>query len=119
MRFFWLSLGIVFPFIALPYIDKIRPSEYMEIILICFTATIEIILLGLCISRFLKEAKKQAHIEKLQIQHERDEDIKKWRKEFLIDVIGLYDAQDEFFTKAKSFKNKMDSKEESEKSKNK
>ena len=106
MRFFWLSLVIVFPFIALYFIDKSKFTENTNNILLIFTISIEIFLLGLCISRFLKEAKKEAHEDKLKIQHERDNDIRKWRKEFLTDVIGLYDAQEEFFSKAKNLKKK-------------
>lgn len=86
MRFIWLALSIVFPLALFTLIDlysqRAQFSETQVSVLYTVVCLVTIVFIGLCVSEFVKLHKRQEYSFRKQIERDRDEDIKKWRKEF-------------------------------------
>ena len=97
MRFIWLALSIVFPLALFTLIDlysqRAQFSETQVSVLYTVVCLVTIVFIALCVSEFVKLHRRQEYSFRKQIERDRDEDIKKWRKEF----------EDEFVQKISNF----------------
>ncbi|MDD9884787.1 MAG: hypothetical protein OXU62_09710 [Gammaproteobacteria bacterium] len=86
MRFIWLALSIVFPLALFTLIDlysqRAQFSETQVSVLYTVVCLVTIVFIALCVSEFVKLHRRQEYSFRKQIERDRDEDIKKWRKEF-------------------------------------
>ena len=113
MRFFWLALSIVFPLVLVKVVD---PSNQTELSLFVFYAVgclSEIVFIALCVSDFVRHHKAQEYVTHQKIRHDRDEDIKKWRKEFMLDSLDLYEMQNESLKRAEDLAGRTEARTES------
>jgi len=79
-------LSIVFPLAMFPLIDLygqgMQLSETQVFVYYAAVCLATIVFIALCVSEFVKLHKHQTDIDRQKIQRERDDDIKRWRKEF-------------------------------------
>ena len=114
MRFVWLAATIAFAILAVYYFDmyyfkdegedaenigKLGKIVYPIIAVAIFT-----ILVCFTVSGYAKEKAREMRAKNLSLKAERDEDIKKWRKEFYGDTINVYDTQEETLKRAKKIR---------------
>lgn len=109
MRFFWLALSIVFPLVLVNFIETFRPGEIGLVVYYAVGCLAEIVFIALCVSEFVKSHKKQEYAVHQKIRHDRDEDIKKWRKEFIRDSLDLYEMQNESLERAENLAGRSES----------
>lgn len=100
MRLFWLALSIVFPLILVEAVDYYSPATLMLRVSYSVGCLAEIVFIALSVSEFVRYHKKQEYLTHQKIRHDRDEDIKKWRKEFMRDSLDLYEIQNESLKRA-------------------
>ncbi len=105
MRFLWIALSIICPLIVIEF-----ASYEAGVKMIAYYAVgsfAEIIFIGLCVSEFVKSHKEQEYLTHQRIRSDRDEDIKKWRKEFMRDSLDLYEVQKESLKRAENLKGQI------------
>ena len=100
MRFFWLGLSIVFPLVLSPFIERYNTGAIAYYVYYAVGCLAEIVFIALCVSEFVNNHKKQEYVTHQKIRHDRDEDIKKWRKEFMRDSLDLFEMQNESLKRA-------------------
>jgi len=82
MRFFWLALSIVFPLVLATFVEGASQDGIVFFVYSAVGCLAEIVFIALCVSEFVKLHRRQEYSFRKQIERDRDEDIKKWRKEF-------------------------------------
>lgn len=100
MRFFWLGLSILSPFVLGGFLEESNLSDITSYIYPTAGVFAEIVFIALCVSGFVSSHKEHEYITHQKIRHDRDEDIKKWRKEFMRDSLDLYEMQNESLKRA-------------------
>ena len=100
MRFLWLALSIMFPLMLISILEGSDQSESAAVVSYGIVCLAEIVFIALCVAAFISDRNKQEYITHQKIRHDRDEDIKKWRKEFMQDSLNLYEMQDESLKRA-------------------
>lgn len=109
MRFFWLALSIVFPLVLVNFIQPFGSGHLASFVYSAVGCLAEIVFIALCVSEFVKSHKKQEYAVHQQIRRDRDEDIKKWRKEFIRDSLDLYEMQNESLERAENLAGRSES----------
>jgi len=109
MRFFWLALSIVFPLVLATFVEGVFPGGIAFFVYSAVGCLAEIVFIALCVSEFVKSNKKQEYAIHQQIRRDRDEDIKKWRKEFIRDSLDLYEMQHESLERAENLAGRSES----------
>jgi len=109
MRFYWLALSIVFPLVSVYFIEASGPGEIAFFVYSAVGCIAEIGFIALCVSEFVKSHKNQEYAVHQQIRRDRDEDIKKWRKEFMRDSLDLYEMQNESLKRAENLAGRSES----------
>ena len=102
MRFLWLALSIVAPLALVEAVGEPNPGDWKTFIYYSVGCLAEIVFIALCVSEFVKDHKQQEYLTHQNIRRDRDEDIKKWRKEFMRDSLDLYDMQTESLKRAEN-----------------
>lgn len=113
MRFFWLALSIVFPLILVLYVEQSIRTETSQGVFYVVGCLSEIVFIALCVSDFVRHHKAQEYVTHQKIRHDRDEDIKKWRKEFMRDSLDLYEMQNESLKRAEDLAGRTEARTES------
>ncbi len=106
MRFLWIALSIICPLIVIEF-DSYEAGVKRTVYYAVGTFA-EIIFLGFCVSEFIKSRKEQEYLTHQRIRSDRDEDIKKWRKEFMRDSLDLYEVQKESLKRAENLKGQVE-----------
>jgi len=109
MRFFWLALSIVFPLMLATFVEGASQDGIVFFVYSAVGCLAEIAFIALCVSEFVDAHKKQEYETHQKIRHDRDEDIKKWRKEFMRDSLDLYEMQNESLERAENLAGRSDS----------
>lgn len=109
MRFFWLALSIVFPMVLATFVEGGATGGISFFVYSAVGCLAEIVFIALCVSEFVKSHKKQEYAVHQKIRHDRDEDIKKWRKEFIRDSLDLYEMQNESLERAENLAGRSES----------
>lgn len=103
MRFFWLALAIIFPLalvLLTSEVEQLVQAQALQFVFYAIACLSEIVFIALCVSDFVRHHKEQEYVTHQKIRHDRDEDIKKWRKEFMRDSLDLYEMQNESLKRA-------------------
>lgn len=101
MRFLWLALAIVTPLVVANGVDGLGSTDDLKLWIYAVVGCItEIVFIALCVSGFVDHHKQQEYVTHQKIRHDRDEDIQKWRKEFMRDSLDLYEMQTESLKRA-------------------
>ena len=113
MRFFWLALSIMFPLVLVQILDQSNPTKLSLFVSYAVGCLSEIVFIALCVSDFVRHHKAQDYVTHQKIRHDRDEDIKKWRKEFMRDSLDLYEMQNESLKRAENLAERTEARTES------
>ena len=100
LRFLWLAGAIIIPIFSVQYISQ-EQENLIRTTYIIVTIFSETVIISLAISEFIKAGKIAEYLREKQIKEDRDDDISKWRKEFVNDSLGLFDMQKESLKRAK------------------
>lgn len=103
MRFLWLALSIFAPLVLVEVTEGMSHESVKFTTYIAVGCLAEVILIGLSVAEFVRYHKQQEYLAHQKIKQDRDEDIKKWRKEFMNDSLDLYEMQKESLKQAKNF----------------
>ena len=106
MRFVWLAATIAFAVLAVYSYDEHfdKAGDIGKHVYPIIAITVFVILICLTISEYAKERAREMRAKNLLLKAERDEDIKKWRKEFYGDTVNVYDTQEETLKRAKKIR---------------
>ena len=100
LRFLWVATAIVIPLFSVQYISN--ENDYLIRMTYIVVATFaEVVAISLAISEFFRAGRELEYLREQQIKADRDNDVSKWRKEFLNDSLGLYEMQKESLKRAK------------------
>lgn len=100
MRFIWLALAILTPLITVNFVVHQR-NETVQFTYLLVSAAFEILCICFTVSEFIKKRKAENYEDQRRIKHDHDQDIIKWRREFMDDTLRVNDIQKEFTERAK------------------
>ena len=102
LRFLWLAFAVIAPIVTMEFFTKER-NENLATTYLVVGGLVEILMVSFTISEFFRMRKKETEYEIAQKIKDRDDDIKRWRKEFLDESLKIHDIQLQSFNKTMDF----------------